>query len=441
VTLAPAPRHPWRFRLFYAAVLIAALALMALAATQAAAPPWAALVVVGALMVFSEAGPMALPVGGYATASAVFDLPGIVILGPFWTAVLDVACTGIVQGGVLRKPRIKVLFNMACFALTDLAAGVAYSAAGGRFGQLRLERDLGPLLACGITYFVVNSGIVSTIIGLTSGPSPWRVWQRNFQAGLLHHLSFIALGTLVAVAYFGIGAWGVVLYAIPFLVARQAFRLYVEIRSDLKDFVRALTEVLDEIDPYTRHHSQRVAEYAVRIARDLRLPEHRVEEIEYAALMHDLGKIAPDHQRILQKAGGLTQEELRTLRAHPASGAQIVARVRALRAPALIVRCHHEQPDGRGYPFGLHAADVPLGARILKVADAFDAMTSDRPYRDALSVDAALREIERGAGTQFDAQVVESLSRMLRSNRFPLVPSPSREDLELLKLRPVPAHS
>ena len=441
MTLSPAPRHPWRFWIFYGAVLAGAIVLMVLAASNVTAPPWAALVVVGALMVFSEAGPMALPGGGYATASAVFDLPGIVILGPFWTALLDVACTGIVQGGVLRKPRIKVLFNMACFALTDLAAGYAYSSAGGRFGEFQLQRDLGPLLICGGTYFIVNSAIVSMVIGLSSGPSPWRAWQRNFQYGLLHHLSFIALGTLVAVAYFGVGAWGIVLFAIPFLVARQAFGLYVEIRSDLKDFVRALTEVLDEIDPYTRHHSQRVAEYAVRIARDVGLPEHRVEEIEYAALMHDLGKISPDHQRILQKPGGLSQEELRTLRGHPSAGAQIVARVRALHASAMIVRCHHEQPDGRGYPYGLHAADVPIGARILKVADAFDAMTSDRPYRDALTVDAALREIERGAGTQFDDRVVESLSRQLRAGRFPLVPSPSREDLELLRLRPVPAHS
>src|SRR6185503_13672204 len=311
------PRHPWRFRVFYGAVLAAASVLMIMTATHTTAPPWVALAVVGTLMVFSEASPLPLPGGGYATASAVFDLPGIVILGPFWTAILDVACTAIVQGGVLRKPRIKVLFNMGCFALTDLAAGVAFSSAGGHFGRLDLKNDLTALLACGITYFVVNSVIVSTVIGLTTGPSPWRVWQRNFQGGLLHHLSFIALGTLVAVAYFGVGSWGLVLFAIPFLVARQAFRLYVEIRSDLKDFVRALTEVLDEIDPYTRHHSQRVSEYAVRIARDLRMPEHHVEEIEYAALMHDLGKIAPAHQRILQKPGVLTQEELRTLRAHP----------------------------------------------------------------------------------------------------------------------------
>jgi HD-GYP domain-containing protein (c-di-GMP phosphodiesterase class II) len=162
-----------------------------------------------------------------------------------------------------------------------------------------------------------------------------------------------------------------------------------------------------------------------------------VEEIEYAALVHDLGKIGPQHQRIVQTAGGLSQEDQRVLRLHPASGAAIVSKVRALARAAEYVRSHHEQPDGRGYPYGLLGEDVPLGARILKVSDAFDAMTSDRPYRRGLSQSDALSEIQRGAGTQFDARVVECLVDLQRHGRFPLIPSPSREDLELLKIRPV----
>jgi len=160
-----------------------------------------------------------------------------------------------------------------------------------------------------------------------------------------------------------------------------------------------------------------------------------VEEIEYAALVHDLGKIGPQHQFILQKPGSLSHDEQRTLRAHPAAGAEIVAKVRTLKRVAEIVRSHHERPDGQGYPFGLAAGDVPVGARILNVADAFDAMTSDRPYRRALPQEAALRELERGAGTQFDDAVVRCLLRLHEAGAFPLVPSPSSEDLQLLRLR------
>ncbi len=434
-------RSPRAFAVFYAVVVVVAALLFWRALPAVAAPPLFTLLVVWALMLASEANPIALPSGGYATASAVFDLPSLVILGPFWTAMLDVASTLLIQGALLRKPPVKVVFNLACFAITDFAAGYAFSAAGGRLGHATLEHDGLALLACGGVYFLANSALVSTVIGLTAGPNPWRIWQRNFQSALLHHLSFIALGSLVAVTYFGAGPWGLVLFAIPFLVARQAFRGTLEIRADLKDFVRALTEVLDEIDPYTRHHSMRVAEYSVRLARALKLPEADVEEIEYAALVHDLGKIGPQHQRIVQTPGGLSPEDQRVMRQHPASGAAIVSRVRALSRAAGYVRSHHEQPDGRGYPDGLLGADVPIGAHILKVSDAFDAMTSDRPYRRALSPATALSEIRRGAGTQFDGRVVECLLGLDCSGKFPLLPSPSREDLELLRVRPARARA
>lgn len=429
-------RHPLTFTAFYAAVLLGAIALMVLGARDPGAPQWPLMAATLAFFVFSEARPVALPSGGHATPSAVLDLPALVLIGPFWTAVLDLASTLLVQGFFQRKPLLKVVFNAASNVVTYYAAVGAFRLAGGEVGRLAIPGDLLALLACGAAYFVANSGLVSVVIGLAEGPSPWRVWQRNFLHSLLHHLSFVALGTLVAVTYLGVGVWAFALCGIPFIVARHAFRLYMEIRSDLKDFVRALSEVLEEVDPYTRHHSVRVAEYAVRLARGLRRPEREVEEIEYAALVHDIGKIGPQHQHILQKPGSLSHEEQRTLRAHPGAGADIVAKVRALRRAAEIVRSHHERPDGQGYPFGLRSDDVPLGARILNVADAFDAMTSDRPYRRALSLEAAVGELKRGAGTQFDAEVVSCLVRLHDEGRFTLLPSPSSEDLLQLRLQP-----
>src|SRR5258706_10640857 len=427
-------KHPRIFRLYYAVVLAVTLTLFAATAGQMAAAPPVMLGVALLLMILSEASPVSLPGGGYATATAVLDLACLIILGPVATASLDVASTLIIQGLFLRKPAVRMVHNVAIFAITSFAAGFAFLAAGGTVGSLELPRDIPALLACGGVYFLCNSTLVSTVIGLTQGPNPWRIWQRNFLQGILHHLSFITLGALVATIVLHVGAWGLALVALPFLVARHSFGLYMEIRSDLKDFVRALSEVLEEVDPYTRHHSVRVSQYAVRLARGLKLSESQVEETEYAALVHDLGKIGPQHQEILRKRGSLSHEEQRTLRPHPAAGADIVARVRALRRAAEIVRSHHERPDGLGYPFGLRSEDVPIGARILNVADAFDAMTSDRPYRRALSVESALQELHKGAGTQFDPGVVECLMRMHRAGHFPLLPSPSSEDLLQLQV-------
>ena len=439
MTSTEALRHRGLFVFYYALVVLSAAGLLLHFTPHVTRHPLLVPGMVLLLMLMADAKPVPLPSGGYATASGLFDLPSLVVLGPVYTAWLSLASTLVNEGLIQRRPAIRVIHNLAIFTLTCFAAAWGFALAGGRVGTMAFPRDLPALLACGAAYFATNSVLVSTVIGLTSGPSPWRVWQSNFLRGIFHHLSFIALGSLVVVVYFYVGPWALVLFGVPFLVARHSFGLYMEIKSDLKDFVRALTEVLEEIDPYTRHHSVRVSQYAVRLARGLRLSEREVEEVEYAALVHDLGKIGPQHQHILQKPGTLSHEEQRTLRAHPAAGADIVARVRALRRAAEIVRSHHERPDGLGYPYGLKTCDVPVGARILNVADAFDAMTSDRPYRRALSLEAALFELERGACTQFDGEVVACLTRLHGQGRFALLPSPTSEDLLLLRIQPLRA--
>ena len=424
------PGSPWSFRLYYAALVCAALALLAGALPHASHPPLLALAVVLGLMMLGEASPVPMPSGGYITPTAVIDLPCLVFLGPFYTALLDMLSTFAMQAIVQRKPMVRVAHNMAAFAVATLGAGAAYTAAGGATGRFSAGHDLVPMLVAGLVYLFVNSALVSTVLGLTSNTSPWRVWQHNFQPGILLHLFSLTLGALAALTYANSGPVGLLLFAVPFFVAGRMLRLYTEIRSDLKDFVRALSEVLEEVDPYTKRHSMRVAEYSVCLARGMDLPEKTVEEIELGALVHDLGKIGPHHQQIVQKPGRLTNEEQRALQAHPVVGAEIVSKVRMLRRAATIVLGHHEQPNGDGYPYGLR--DVWVGARIVHVCDAFDAMTSDRPYRRALSVEAALKELERGGGTQFDAAVVGCLMRMHASGEFEVVPSPSSEELQVL---------
>jgi hypothetical protein len=432
--VAPRLRLPAAFRVHHAIVVLAACA--ALLVSAPTAPPVAPLVLalLVALIALGEATAIPLPFGGYVSIGGILDMAALLLVGPVFTAWANVVATIAVQGLVLRRPWTKVLHNAAVFALTALGAGAAFRAAGGVTGQLVLPADLPALGACAAAYFALNGAFVSLAIGLSSRRDPWTVWQRTFLRGILHHVSFLSLGALVALVYLRIGPWALPLLAVPFLVAYHAFKLYLEIRRDLKDFVRALAEVLDEVDPYTRQHSFRVSRYAVRLGAALRLPEREIEDLEYAALVHDLGKIGPQNQHILQKPGGLTDEEQRTLQAHPEAGAQIVAKVRALRRASEIVRHHHERPDGKGYPFGLRTPRIPRGARILNVADAFDAMTSDRPYRRALSRDQALAELERGAGRQFDAQVVATLLALHREGAFPAVPSPTGEELRALRV-------
>jgi putative nucleotidyltransferase with HDIG domain len=246
----------------------------------------------------------------------------------------------------------------------------------------------------------------------------------------------ISTGLVIAELYEHAHIFGVVVSVLPLILFWYYFQLYAEIRGDLRSFVRALTSIIEEVDPYTRNHSYRVGEYAKRIARALRLTERDVETIEFAGLLHDLGKVREDVRAILRLDKPMNVSERRMMDTHATTGADIVDSIRALRGVSRLVRAHHERPDGRGYPMGLKGDEIPLGARIILVADTFDAMTSDRPYRKALPVERAVAELQKYAGAQFDASVVDAVVQLHAAGRFPvLYRSAGEENAGIVPLR------
>src|SRR4029450_2631009 len=168
--------------------------------------------------------------------------------------------------------------------------------------------------------------------------------------------------------------------------------------------LKMLTGAIEARDPYTRGHSVPVPELAEAVARALGWSEERIASLRLGGPLHDIGKLAVSNE-VLHKEGRLDDDELAEIREHPKNGAKLLLRVAALRAAIPYVLYHHERWDGTGYPSGKAGEEIPIEARVLAVADAFDAMTSDRPYRPALSHDEALAEGERCAGTQFDPQI------------------------------------
>ncbi|MCE5284602.1 MAG: HD-GYP domain-containing protein [Pelosinus sp.] len=181
--------------------------------------------------------------------------------------------------------------------------------------------------------------------------------------------------------------------------------------DDLHEMVNALTTALDAKSHYTSGHSERVAEFSVLLAQGLGLSFPEQQRIHIGAHLHDIGKIGiPD--AVLNKAGRLTEQEFAEIRQHPVIGAKIVGQVKVLHGVVDIVRFHHERFDGKGYPEGLIGSGIPLGARIVAVADAFDAMISSRPYRTAYTFEKALAEIKLGRGSQFDPVIADVLLDM-----------------------------
>ena len=190
-------------------------------------------------------------------------------------------------------------------------------------------------------------------------------------------------------------------------------RLYEKLEQSYMSTIVTLSGIAEAKDFYTDKHMKDIAEYSVDIARKLGLSEADVENIRMAALLHDLGKITvPDD--ILKKPGRLSEEEMEVIRKHPAHGAKMIESIEPLKDAREIIRHHHEYYDGSGYPDGLRGQDIPLGARIIGVADAFDAMTSNRPYRKALPMDKVIKELKDFSGIQFDPDIVEILISILR---------------------------
>lgn len=191
-------------------------------------------------------------------------------------------------------------------------------------------------------------------------------------------------------------------------------RLYRQLKHQNLETIAALAASIDARDPYTAGHSLQVMRYAVRLGEVVGLERDRIEALRYGGLLHDIGKIGvPD--AILLKPARLSPEEMETMRAHAVIGVEIVRGIKALRAVLPIIRHHHERIDGAGYPDGLSGEQIPLEARIMAIADAYDTMTSDRAYRRAMSQDEAIAELRRGRGTQWDAGLIDRFIDLLKT--------------------------
>jgi putative nucleotidyltransferase with HDIG domain len=355
-----------------------------------------------------------LPYNAENSVSMAVGFGMVLLFGP-GLACWAVAAACCLTDLYLKKPWYKALFNSANAVLSFGLAGLAYqSLYDGSTFFLGSARNIAVLLLAMAICLLVNTLGVSTIIGLLDHQSPWRVWCANYEGVLLQLLTLAPLGSLIAMAYsltppYGLG---LILLFLPLGAVYYSFRSYQQLRDQTRYTIEALAEAVDRRDPYTFQHSQRVKGYVEKIAGRLNLSPGEMESIVWAASIHDLGKIDVPEE-ILSKPGPLEDDEWKIIRKHSAVGADIVDRISFHPTARGIIRHHHEWFDGSGYPNGVSGDRIPVGARILAVADAFEAMTSDRPYRPALSYRAAVAELEAGRGTQFDPVIVDTFLTIL----------------------------
>jgi putative nucleotidyltransferase with HDIG domain len=268
-----------------------------------------------------------------------------------------------------------------------------------------------------VGYFAINTVLAITAVSVRTGASIRTIWAQDVRGIAPNLVGLAPLAWLMAQIFLlpnGVGWWATPLFVVPLFTTRLAYHRYVETRELFEQTIGALANAVDARDKYTRGHSQRVSNISVQMARVMKLPEAEIEKIQWAGLLHDVGKIGI-RDNILLKEGPLDKDERKLMNQHPTIGAEIVAPATQLSDEAPLIRAHHEWFNGSGYPEGIEALDIPLGARILTIADAYEAMTSSRPYRKApLSHEQAVAELEKYSGIQFDPEIVPVLVNLDR---------------------------
>ncbi len=341
-------------------------------------------------------------------------LAGAFLLPP--PAAALVAVPGALISRVEQRPRWpRRLWRAALLAVAVWAASRVHGALGGRdavagpdFPYALLPAGAAALVFC--TVLTALDGGIAVLAERVPARHAWRgLFARRLAPVTVHGLAGLMMAVLWRSPY---GPAAALLVLLPMYVSCWVFAQYHRERAAHQATIRALVQAVDIKDGYTRGHSERVGQASVMIARELGMTDERVELVRFAGILHDVGKLGVP-TRLLRKDGPLTPEERRIVELHPEYGHEMVRGIGFLGEARSAILHHHERLDGSGYPYGLAGDRIPEPARIVAVADAFDAMTSTRSYRRARPVAAALAELGRCAGTQFDPVMVGALVRAL----------------------------
>lgn len=417
----------------WAVIAVGALAVAHAAFDLARDFPDSAWLVVAGLTLISGTATVRLPnVQAEISISETFLFSAVLIFGPSAGVITVLLDAAIINLKMARKGLEveRALFNLAapCLALW-LGANVLPLAGLPPVAKqpVELPRLIGPLVLFTLVYYAFNSGLVAIAIGLARKVSPYKVWQEHFAWLSLNYFGGASISSLLVVVYSREHAWTYIAVVVPLLlILYMTFRAsmarvadanqhIVELNQLYLATVQTLAAAIDAKDQVTHGHIRRVQHYARELAVAVGVRNDiQLKAIQAAAVLHDTGKIAVP-EAILNKPGPLTADEFEVMKQHAAVGADIISSVNFPYPVEPIVRYHHENWDGSGYPDGLVGTTIPIGARILAVVDCFDALTSDRPYRAALSDEQAIRILLDRRGVMYDPLVVDTFVKIHRA--------------------------
>ncbi|WMJ75766.1 MULTISPECIES: HD-GYP domain-containing protein [unclassified Sedimentibacter] len=383
------------------------------------------LIVFSALSIIAETFFILLPKVGAISVSFALYYSAIILTNPLLASIISAIGVafrfpykdGVGRVHILNNPIYKTIFNTSQLMICSGMAGMAYVYLNNIINVgFDFYNPVAGAAALSV-YILLNTLFMSALMSILLNEKFIYIWRNNFFSMMINVLLVGLLGIILAFAYNSYGIGGLLLFFIPLLLARYTFKLYIDMRKNYFETMNVLVRAIEANDPYTSGHSLRVSAYSEAVAKQIGLPQSKIDLIKSAALLHDIGKIGID-KNILNKTGKLERDEFETIKSHPEIGATIIADLSYLSNISDIIRHHHERNDGKGYPDGLCHDSIPLETSILTIADSFDAMTTNRPYRKSLSLEAALSEIKLNSGTQFNPDIVDDAIIALRTTYY-----------------------
>jgi len=409
---------PLKLKIYIGVITASAIALFIYLIPSLPSLPnmWPVLIFFIVISALAEFLPVNLPTSGSVTIGFPIDFVVILVYGP--ATAMFITIFGAIVGELMQRKIswYKILFNASQYALSSGIAGIVYQKSGGVVGTPNITNYIIPAIICALIYYFINSSLFMMVIHFAEGISLWSIWKNQLKGIIATYMALAPIGFIMAMVYVSIGIWGIILFFFPLILARRSFELYTKMRKVYLDTIRALAAAIDAKDPYTKGHSERVAKTSVALAQELNLSDRDIENIEYTALLHDIGKIGIA-DNILGKDSSLTNKEFDKIKEHTIMGAKIIEPVDFLKNSYKAIYHHHERYNGKGYPDRIKGEEIPILARIIAVADAYDAMSSDRPYRKKLNKDKILKELKDQSGKQFDPEVVKALILILDRER------------------------
>lgn len=376
------------------------------------------IIVFGFFAALAESFPVLIAKEVTVSVAFAVDLMAILIFGPYEGALIAAVGTAFQIGryadgrirNIFNLPYYKTLFNVSQISLSVGIGGLAYKYLGGIPGEYVYPNYIFISIVASIVYYIINTVLMAKLLSLLTNKFFFTVWVKDFKWAIINFLFLAFLGITMSEAFVKYGYISLILFFVPLFMIRYMFKLYMDSRQSYYDTIDVLVKALDAKDRYTAGHSKSVEKLAAIMCRELGFSENHTEMVRIAALLHDIGKIGVN-EAVLNKPGKLNDEELSIIRAHPQKGYEILKDVPALKRACLWVKYHHEWYNGNGYPDGIKGNEIPLEAQILSIADVFDALVSDRPYRSAFPQDEAYRIIVESEGTQFDPKIINIFKR------------------------------